>query len=135
MPRSHKVKYRGRTFRSKLELWVHKQLQKLKNGYDFKFEYESEKIPYQIKRNYVPDFIVTLSNGHKVYVEAKGYFSPADRAKIKAVVESNPKLDLRIVFARDNLLTKRAKSTYTQWCDKLGIPWAINSPPKEWFRK
>jgi len=128
------VVYKGITFRSKLELWIYKQLQGMKKNKGFVVEYETEKIPYVIQRNYIPDFIITLSNGHKIYVEAKGYFAPADRAKLKAVKKANPDMDLRIVFSKDNKLSKKSKTTYSQWAEKNNIPWAINNPKAEWFK-
>ena len=83
-----------------------------------KYEYESTKVPYVIQHNYTPDFI--LPNG--VWLEAKGYWDSKDRKKIKSVIQQNPDIDLRMVFqAPFNTISKKSKTTYAQWCDKLGI--------------
>ena len=93
-------------------------------------EYEPDVIEYVLKpKKYIPD--VKLPNG--IYVEIKGRFETADRTKHKAVKEQHPDKDIRFVFQRDHPLYKGAKSTYTEWCDRLGIPWAIGEIPKEWI--
>ena len=84
-----------------------------------KYEYESTKIPYTIGHNYTPDFL--LPSG--IFLEAKGYFDADDRRKIKAVKEQHPEIDIRMVFqAPYNTISKKSKTTYAQWCDKLDIP-------------
>lgn len=96
-------------------------------------EYESERLPYVIAKTYVPDFIITLSCGRKIYIEAKGYFRPTDRIKMLAVKRMNPTLDIRIVFAVDNKLNKGSKSRYSDWCEKHGFPYAVGLVPKNWM--
>ena len=99
---------------------------------DVKYEYESTKIPYQIQHNYTPDFL--LPSG--IYLECKGYWEAEDRRKIKAVKQSHPEIDLRMVFqAPFNKISKKSKTTYAQWCDKHDIPWtAFYDIPIEWFQ-
>ena len=58
------------------------------------FSYETERLTYTVFRTYKPDFI--LPNG--VIVEAKGYFTPADRTKHLRVREAHPELDIRFCF-------------------------------------
>ena len=58
------------------------------------YEYESTKVPYVLKCNYTPDFV--LKNG--VMLEAKGHLSPDDRRKMLAVKKQHPELDIRFVF-------------------------------------
>ena len=96
-----------------------------------KYEYESTKIPYVIQHNYTPDFI--LPNG--VYLECKGYWDADDRRKIKAVKTLNPDIDLRMVFqAPFNTISKKSKTTYAKYCEKLGIPWtSYANIPLEWL--
>ena len=96
-----------------------------------KYEYESTKIPYQIQYNYTPDFL--LPNG--VYLECKGYKDAADRRKIKAVKQLHPDLDLRMVFQSPfNTISKKSKTTYAKYCEKLGIPWtSFTNIPLEWL--
>ena len=96
-----------------------------------KYEYESTKIPYVIAHNYTPDFL--LPNG--VYLECKGYWDADDRRKIKAVKAANPDLDLRMVFqAPFNTISKKSKTTYAKYCERLGIPWtSYANIPIEWL--
>ena len=96
-----------------------------------KYEYESTKVPYVIQHNYTPDFILT--NG--VWLEAKGYWDSKDRKKIKSVIQQNPDIDLRMVFqAPFNTISKKSKTTYAQWCDKLGIKWtSFATIPIDWL--
>lgn len=97
--------------------------------------YETEKLKYTVERNYKPDIVITLSNGKKIYVECKGWFRPEDRSKMLAVKESNPNLDIRFVFPRDNKLNKNTETLYSQWCERHGFPYTIGTEiPKGWLR-
>ena len=103
-------------FRSQLEEKVADLLVELNIDYD----YETKRIPYTIQHHYTPDFI--LPNG--VVLECKGYWEASDRRKIKQIVKDNPDLDLRMVFqAPFNKISKKSKTTYAKWCDRLKIPW------------
>ena len=114
-------------FRSQLEEKVFDLLCEL--GIDY--EYEPTKVPYQIQHNYSTDFL--LPNG--VYLGTKGYWDSADRRKMKAVKEQNPDLDIRMVFqAPFNTISKKSKTTYAKWCEKLEIPWTSwTNIPIEWL--
>lgn len=114
-------------FRSGLEERVADLLVELGVSY----EYESTKVPYQILHNYTPDFC--LPNG--VWLECKGYWDSADRRKVKAVVQQNPDIDLRMVFqAPFNTISKKSKTTYAKYCDKLGIKWtSFANIPLDWL--
>jgi hypothetical protein len=96
-----------------------------------KYEYESTKVPYTIMHNYSPDFL--LPNG--VYLECKGYWDSEDRRKIRNVVEQHPELDIRMVFQNPfNRISKKSKTTYAKYCDKLGIRWtSFTNIPIDWF--
>ena len=113
-----------------------------------KFGYEVETWKYQIKpynakcfdceskevyeiRKYTPDFF--LPNG--IVIEAKGKFTSAMRAKILAVIESNPDKDLRLLFAKDNYLTSAKKKRYTEWAKQKGIKSAVGEIPEEWLNE
>ena len=130
--------------------WAQKTYDKLKNKKDIKFrsgleekvadllselnvsyEYETKKIPYVIQHNYTPDFV--LSNS--VILECKGYWDAADRRKIKQVKKDNPDIDLRMVFQSPyNTISRKSKTTYAQWCEKLEIPWtSFNNIPLDWL--
>ena len=114
-------------FRSKLEEKVADLLFHL----DVKYEYEKKKIPYVIQHNYTPDFVLP----NNVILQCKGYWEPADRRKIKQVKKDNPDLDLRMVFqAPYNTISRKSKTTYAQWCEKLNIPWtSFKNIPLSWL--
>ena len=113
--------------RSGLEIQVADLLTKLKVDW----EYESNWYPYVIEHKYTPDFKVG-----DVYLECKGYFSAADRRKMKAVKKDNPKLDIRFIFqAPFNKLSKRSKTTYATWAEKNGFRWcAYYAIPTSWLK-
>lgn len=69
-------------YRSNLE----KNIADLLEGLGVSFQYESEKLGYTINHNYTPDFVLP----NYTYLEAKGYWDPADRRKILAVKRDNP---------------------------------------------
>ena len=117
-------------FRSDYELSVAKYL----SEQGVKYEYESQKIMYQPKpRVYTPDFYLPEQD---IYVEAKVFFSPADRQKMLLVIKQNMFLDIRMLFLRaSNKLNRSSKTTYGSWCDKQGILWADGTIPLEWLEK
>ena len=114
-------------FRSRLEEKVADLLVDL----DVKYEYETVKVDYTIAHIYKPDFI--LPNG--VHLECKGYWDSKDRRKVKAVKEQNPDLDLRMVFqAPYNTISKKSKTTYAQYCERIGILWcSFMNIPVAWL--
>lgn len=116
-------------FRSDYELSVAKHL--AENGVEF--EYEKHKLVYYPKpKTYTPDFYLPKSG---IYVEAKGFFSPADRQKMLLVIKDNPSLDIRMLFLRgSNKLNRTSKTTYGGWCDRHKIQWADGMIPEEWLK-
>ena len=114
-------------FRSGLE----KQIANLLEGLGISYEYESKKLAYTISHNYTPDFILP----NHVHLEAKGWWSPADRRKVLAVKRDNPDIDLRMVFQSPyNKISKKSKTTYAQWCERHNIPWTTwQEIPMEWL--
>ncbi len=115
-------------YRSGLENEIAAQL----NEAGVAFEYESERIPYRKTHHYIPDF--RLPNG--VFIEGKGRFTAADRAKLKAVRQQNPDIDIRLVFSRSSSrLSKTSKTTYGQWCEQHGFPYADKHIPTEWLQE
>ena len=95
--------------------------------------YEERVVEYEVpakKHKYNPDF--ELPNG--ILIEAKGYLTAEDRTKMKRVKASNPKLDIRFVFGRaSNKLNKKSPTTYADWADKYGFPWAERLVPSAWI--
>ena len=114
-------------FRSKLE----ENIANLLEGLGVSFQYESEKLGYTIEHTYTPDFVLP----NYTYIEAKGYWSPADRRKILNVKKANPEIDLRMVFQSPyNTISKKSKTTYAQWCDRHDIPWtSYQNIPLDWL--
>lgn len=106
----------------------------LKKAKGVKVEYETATLTYVITKTYVPDFVVTNKEGHVKYIEVKGYFRLEDRIKMRAVKATNPTLDIRFLFDKDNKLSSKSKMTYSQWCDKYGFMWAVGDIPKDWLK-
>jgi hypothetical protein len=73
-----------------------------RNSHRLSFEYEGEKVPFLIpacQAKYLPDF--RLGN---VILESKGWFGKGakERQKLVFVRDSNPGLDIRLVFSDAN---------------------------------
>ena len=98
----------------------------------YRIEYETEKLPYVIAHDYVPDFILHFPSGHKRYIESKGYFDPQDRRKILAVIATH-QIDLRIIFQKNHILRKGARNRYSSWAQRYGVPYAIGTLPIDWL--
>ncbi len=114
-------------YRSKLEQTVANTLEKQ----GITYLYEAEKYDYVTRSRYTPDFF--LKNG--VILEVKGFFAPSDRRKMIAVKEQHPELDIRLVFQRNNTLTKKSKTTYGAWAEKHGFLWCIwPHIPTDWLQ-
>lgn len=131
------IPYNGDNYHSQLEVDHRKQLDKMLRKSKAKLAYEAEKIPFTVikHKTYTPDFVITFPDGHKRYIEIKGYLRPDDRSKMKMVKDQHPELDIRIVFQKDNNLNAQSKTKYTQWARKLGIPCAVDTIPTEWTHR
>ena len=115
-------------YRSGLELRTKEYLVE----HNVKFKYEKVKIEWEdlMYRTYTPDFV--LNNG--IIIETKGLFTADDRRKHLAVKEQHPKLDIRFVFTSSKRkLSKGAKTTYGQWCEKNGIKYHDKIIPEDWL--
>ena len=99
------------------------------------YKYEELTIVYtqpEKQRKYTPDIV--LENG--IVVEIKGRWVTADRQKIGLVKSQFPDLDLRMVFSNSKTkISKTSKTTYADYCDKLGIPYADKMIPDEWINE
>ena len=82
---------------------------------------------------YTPDFF--LGGGGNIIIETKGRFTAADRRKMVAVKRDHPDLDIRLLFMRNNKLTKRSHTTYTEWCDQHDYISAVGMPPDTWLEE
>ena len=116
-------------FRSGYEQTV---IESLKNR-GVPYAYEPYRIKYEIFRTstYTPDIVLN----NKVIVEVKGHFDSADRTKMVRVKQQNPGLDIRFLFKYPNdKLYKGSKTTYAQWAERNGFPWAKGPIiPQEWI--
>ena len=125
-----KKRFRRGQLKSELEKRIAKELTKSKHTVD----YETASLDYVIRKKYIPDFVLTDKDGRIVYLEVKGWLRVEDRIKLRAVKDTNPNVDLRLVFDKDNKLSKHSKMTYSEWAEKYGFPWAVGSVPREWTR-
>lgn len=102
----------------------------LRQGHRLVYEPKEGKLPYVLY--YLPDFI--LPNG--IIVEAKGWFTPSDRTKMLRVKKSNPQLDIRFVFQRNNTLGNGSKTTYLAWARRHGFKAIVGEEiPSDWFEE
>ena len=78
---------------------------------------------------YTPDFQVG-----DIHLEVKGLFDVQSRHKMLLVKQQHPDLDIRFVFSNANApIYKGSPTSYAQWCDKHGFPWANRRIPDEWL--
>lgn len=130
-----KVNVRARAikhgYRSGLEETIADQLKKYRVEYEY--ENKDNTIKYVVPakdHTYLPDF--KLPNG--IIVETKGRFVLADRKKHELIKKQHPEKDIRFVFSNSNTkISKRSKTTYGMWCEKLGIPYADKEIPLDWI--
>ena len=94
-------------------------------------ECASSKVVRHVR--YTPDFF--LHNG-KLVIEAKGKFTARDRKLAIAFRQQYPERDYRMMFQRDNWLTKAHKMRYSDWCKSNGIEYIIsNHIPSWWYTR
>jgi len=82
------------------------------------FAYEPVRIPYIIKKKYVPDFICQRTGA---MIECKGFFRVGDTQKYKAIRDE---IDRPLIFVFTDSrkrLRKGSKMNLGQWCDKEGL--------------
>ena len=124
--------YKNTEYHSELEILILKQIEKTQRK--TKISYETERLPYTLRRYYVPDFVCRRADGTTFYIEVKGYLRPSDRTKLLAVKEAFPEIDLKLVFAKDNKLNSKSKTRYTECAMKSGFDYAVGNVPKGWFK-
>jgi hypothetical protein len=119
-------------FKSKFEARVYSLIPDDLRG-SVVYEPKDGKLDYVLPASkYNPDFV--LPNG--IHVETKGKLTPEDRRKMIAVKAHNPDKDIRFVFMRArNTLNKSSKTSYAEWADRNGFPWAEGSIPESWFEE
>lgn len=118
-------------FRSGLEESIAEHLTIKRVG----FKFEEMVIPYTKPARvskYTPDFV--LENG--IIIESKGRFVTADRQKMILVKAQHPDLDIRFIFSNSRTkISKRSKTTYGDWAEKNGFPYADKLIPDSWLKE
>lgn len=131
-----KINRRGKQagqLRSGLELRVRERLDELGIRYEYE-EYalqywkpvrnamcfECEAATVYASRWYYPDFWLPDLG---MFIEVKGKFGQVDRMKMRLVREAHPDEKILMVFDRDNLIGKKARTNtrYTDYCTKYGL--------------
>lgn len=102
------------------------------------FGYESDRIDYLRPAKpckYTPDFVLTKTDGTKMYIETKGRFDTQDRQKQLLIKDQHPDLDIRLVFQNANQrIGKASRTTYAKWAEAKGFLWADKGIiPDEWL--
>lgn len=100
-----------------------------------RFSFETLKVPYtkpETKHIYTPDFI--LDNG--IIIETKGRWLLDDRKKHLLIRKQHPQLDIRILFQNAKAkISKGSKTSYADFCEKHGIPYAHREIPEAWIKE
>lgn len=103
------------------------------------YKYEELTLEYiqpEKKRKYTPDIVLEKPDGSEIIIEIKGRWVTADRQKISMIKDQYPDMDLRMVFSNSrSKISKKSKTTYGDYCDKLGIPYADKTIPEEWLKE
>lgn len=127
--KSAAARARAAGYRSGLEVRNAKDLASRDPG----AEYEPFKLNYTQPakpRTYLPDFV--LSNG--IIIDTKGRWVTEDRQKFKMLKDTDPDLDIRLVFSNPQTkIGKNSKTTYGMYATRLGIPFAREFVPQEWI--
>jgi hypothetical protein len=97
---------------------------------EIKFKYESTKVPYVLERSYFPDFEII---DHGFFIETKGLLDRDSKAKMIAVKQQHPELDIRFVFMKADRRIPGTKETHAHWAERNGFKWAEGIAPEEWF--
>lgn len=102
--------------------------------------YETEKLDYTLTKRYIPDFVVDTPT-RRIYIETKGNgrsWDAATRAKMVAVKEQHPDLDIRILFwSNGEFGAKRkdgSRNTQLAWAEKNGFIAAVREIPDAWLQ-
>jgi restriction endonuclease len=96
------------------------------------FKYESIKLPYRLERTYSPDYYIV---DHDFYIETKGLLDRDSKAKMVAVKQQHPDVDIRFVFMHPHKKIPGTKQTHAQWAERNGFLWAESVAPQEWFNE
>ena len=105
------------------------------NSRSISFEYEPDKLPYTVQRNYIPDLRIG-----EMYVEVKGYFRQKAQRKMRNVKEQHPEKDIRFLFQRLDSPVQGAKKrkdgtkmTCAEWAERHNFKYAEKEIPDDWI--
>lgn len=105
------------------------------NDKGVQYEYETLKLKFtqpSKARTYTPDIL--LPNG--IVLELKGRFLSEDRQKHLLIQAQYPDMDLRFIFSNSKTkISKRSKTTYSDWCQKHGFLYADKEIPDAWLKE
>lgn len=122
-----------RTIRTKSSLGYGKRFEKSildsLTSLNVEYKFEGIKLSYTIAAQYKPD--VVLDNG--VIIEIKTYLPYEEQRKLRAVKESHPDLDLRLLFEKPDKKLPNSKLTHGEWATKYNFIWAGPNVPEEWY--
>jgi hypothetical protein len=98
-----------------------------------KYKYEATTVEYQHKpQKYTPDFDLELKG--IPHVEYKGKLDYETRKKLLAIRNSNPDMEIILVFEKaNNKIRKGSKITYGQWAESKGFKWSESVLREEWL--
>ena len=98
------------------------------------YSYETTTVQYQFNpQKYTPDFDI-WNNGSKIHIEYKGKLDYDTRKKLLAIRNSNPDMEICIVFEKaGNKIRKGSKTTYGMWAESKGFKWSEHFVKKEWL--
>jgi hypothetical protein len=128
MPRASKIE---NGYRNLLERSVGDQLTSARVPFDYEGARVSFVVPER-KAHYLPDFRVG-----NIIIETKGWFGRGakERQKLILVRNSNPELDIRLVFSDANKkIYKTSPTTYANWADHNNFKWATKIVPSSWIK-
>lgn len=88
-------------------------------------KYEAESFPYTLECSYTPDFRITTKDG-TFFIESKGYLRGDHRRTLLNVKDQyEGAVDLRLLFQRDQKVSKGAKMKYSDWAERYGFQYAV----------
>ena len=79
---------------------------------------------------YTPDFV--LSTG--TIIETKGRFDAKDRRKMIAVRDEYTDYKFVLLFMRDNRISRRSDTYYSDWCMTNDFDFSIGQLKQEWLQ-
>jgi predicted nuclease of restriction endonuclease-like RecB superfamily len=99
------------------------------------YSYETTTVQYQYEpQKYTPDFDVYRGDD-KIHIEYKGKLDYDTRKKLLAIRNSNPDMEIILVFEKaNNKIKKGSKTTYGMWAESKGFKWSEQEFKEEWIK-